>query len=85
MQKTNLLAGPIGAECIPPSTCDIQCSSDDVSCGDGTCCQQGEVCLELTCGVDTSSKTYTTAGAPFPTVDAMLGGVLGVAAGYFAM
>lgn len=59
-----------------------------MSCGDGTCCQQGEVCLAITCGKDTGSngsKTYTTAGAPFPKVDTMLGGALGIAAGYFAM
>ena len=31
------------------------------------------------------SVTYTAGGAPFPTADAILGGALGIAAGYLAM
>ena len=82
-----------------------------MSCGDGTCCPPGSVCLEVTCvGINATLKPpgasfpdfpdppdfpeyddwywmdlSNTGGAPFLTVDAMLGGVLGIAAGYLVM
>ena len=44
---------------------------------------QSSICVEDT--GSNGSKFYKTAGAPFLTVDAMLGGMLGIAAGYLAM
>ena len=58
---------PEGVKCLPPDSCDIQCTASDPVCGT-SCCLGGSVCVnDSTCVVDSGSGGSSASFTPVAT------------------